>query len=397
MANEAQPLTGLRVLDIATLFAGPLAATMLGDFGADVIKVEHPRGDPARTHGPSKAGVPLWWKMLSRNKRAVTLNLSTIEGQDIFRQLAKTADVTIENFRPGTLERWGLGYDVLKGDNPRLVLARVTAFGQFGPLSRRPGFGTIAEAMSGFAAITGSPDGPPTLPPFGLADGIAGLTTAFAIMTALSARERTGVGQVIDMAIIEPILSILGPQPIIYDQLGVIQQRMGNRTTNNAPRNTYKTADGHWLAVSTSSLSVAVRVMQLVGHPEVTNEEWFSSGEGRAGHSDELDAMVAQWISARNSEEVLAAFEAADAAIAPVYTVADVMADPQYEALDSVTRVNDPDLGEVRMQNVLFRMSSTPGSIRWTGPGLGEHNAEVYSALGISPDAMTALREKNVL
>ena len=233
-------LQGLKVLDVATLFAGPLAATMLGDHGADVIKIEHPRGDPSRTHGAQRDGVGLWWKMLGRNKQAITLNLSSPEGQEVFRTLAADADVVIENFRPGTLERWGIGPEVLHEANPGLVLARVTGFGQFGPYSSRPGFGTLAEAMSGFAAITGEPDGPPTLPPFGLADGVAALTTSFGIMTALRAREQTGRGQVLDMAIIEPLLTVLGPQLIAYDQLGELQPRHGNRSSNNAPRNTYR-------------------------------------------------------------------------------------------------------------------------------------------------------------
>ena len=259
-------LSGLKVLDIATVFAGPMAATMLGDFGADVIKVEHPtKADSVRWHGASKDGVGLWWKIIGRNKRTITLYLGSPEGQEVLKQLVVDADVLIENFRPGTLERWGLSPEILHEINPGLVIARVTGFGQFGPYSSRPGFGTLAEAMSGFAAITGEPDGPPTLPPFGLADGIAGLTAAYAIMVALHSKNETGKGQVIDLAIIEPILTVLGPQIIAYDQLGEIQPRLGNRSSNNAPRNTYKTKDGSWLAISTSAQSVAERVMILVG------------------------------------------------------------------------------------------------------------------------------------
>ena len=267
--TTVRALEGIRVLDISTLFAGPLAATFLADFGADVLKIEHPRGDPARSHGHSKDGIGLWWKMLARNKKAITLYLGSPAGQEIFRELVKDADVVIENFRPGTLERWGLGYEQLSAINPRLVLARVTGFGQVGPYARRPGFGTLAEAMSGFAHMTGQPDGPPTLPPFGLADGIAALATAYAVLVALRARDAIGHGQVIDLAIIEPILTVLGAQPTVYDQLGVIQQRTGNRSSNNAPRNTYRTADDKWLAVSTSAQSVAERVLRLVGRPEL--------------------------------------------------------------------------------------------------------------------------------
>ncbi len=241
------PLAGLRVLDLATLFAGPLAATLLGDYGAEVIKVEHPhRPDPSRGHGPAKNGIGLWWKLLGRNKKTLTLDLSHPEGRDVLLRLAAGADVVIENFRPGTLERWGLGWDELSAANPRLVLARVTGFGQFGPYARRPGFGTLAEAMSGFAAITGEPDGPPTLPPFGLADAIAAMATSYAVMAALHGRAATGRGQVIDLALIEPMLTVLGPQPLWYDQLGHVQPRTGNRSANVAPRNTYRTADGSW-------------------------------------------------------------------------------------------------------------------------------------------------------
>ena len=249
-SSAGPALAGLRVLDVSTLFAGPMAATMLGDFGADVVKVEHPRGDPVRTHGASKDGVGLWGKVVGRNKRGITLNLSDAAGQEVFRRLAAGADVVIENFRPGTLERWGLGYEELSRDNPGLVLVRVTGFGQFGPYSSRPGFGTLAEAMSGFAAITGEPDGPPTLPPFGLADGISALTAAYATLAALRARDATGRGQVVDLAISEPILTVVGPQPTVYDATGQVQQRTGNRSANNAPRNTYRTRDGRWVAVA---------------------------------------------------------------------------------------------------------------------------------------------------
>ncbi|GHA98560.1 CoA transferase [Streptomyces tendae] len=397
-ASAPAPLTGLRVLDLATLFAGPLAATMLGDFGAEVIKVEHPtRPDPSRGHGPSKDGVALWWKLLGRNKRTITLDLSKPAGRTTLLRLAATADVVVENFRPGTLEKWDLGWDELSAVNPRLVLTRVTGFGQFGPYARRPGFGTLAEAMSGFAAMTGEPDAPPTLPPFGLADSIAALATAYAVMTALAARERTGEGQVVDMAIIEPILTVLGPQPLWYDQLGHVQPRTGNRSQNNAPRNTYRTADGTWVAVSTSAQSVAERVMRLVGRPELIDEPWFATGADRARHTDVLDAAVGDWIARHTRADVLAAFEKAEAAIAPVQDVRDVMADPQYQALDTVTTVDDPELGPLRMQNVLFRLSATPGAIRWAGRPHGADTEEVLTGLGLTPADVKELREEGVV
>ncbi|MFI9805280.1 CaiB/BaiF CoA transferase family protein [Streptomyces sp. NPDC052301] len=398
MSTTTPPLSGLRVLDLATLFAGPMAATLLGDFGAEVIKVEHPRRpDPSRGHGPAKHGIGLWWKVLGRNKRTVTLDLSAPGGRATLLRLAATADVVVENFRPGTLEKWELGWPELSAANPQLVLARVTAFGQFGPSAHRPGFGTLAEALSGFAAITGEPDAPPTLPPFGLADSIAGLATAYAVLTALAARERTGAGQVVDMAIIEPILSVLGPHPTWYDQLDYVQERTGNRSANNAPRNTYRTADGAWVAVSTSAQSVAERVMRLVGRPDLIAEPWFATGADRAAHADVLDAAVGSWIAARPRTEVLAAFEKAEAAAAPVQDVRDVLEDPQYQALDTITTVPDPELGPLRMQNVLFRLSETPGAIRWAGRPHGADTDAVLTELGLTAADIAALRAEGAL
>src|SRR6188472_437131 len=272
------PLGGIRVVEAATLFAAPIAGMLLGDYGADVIKIEHPtRPDPARGHGPSKNGAGLWFKALARNKRLATLDLSKPEGRAIFLRLAERSDVVIENFRPGTLERWGLGWDELAAVNPRLVLARVSGFGQTGPYANRPGFGTLAEAMSGFAALNGEPDGPPLLPPLALADGVAGLATAFAIMVALRAREATGEGQVIDTSLVEPLMTLLGPQLTAFDLLGELQPRTGNRSTHNAPRNVYRTADGTWVAVSASATSVAERVIRLVGRADLVGEPWFAT------------------------------------------------------------------------------------------------------------------------
>jgi crotonobetainyl-CoA:carnitine CoA-transferase CaiB-like acyl-CoA transferase len=392
------PLAGVRVLDVATLFAGPLAATFLGDFGAEVTKIEHPRRpDAARSHGPAKDGVNLWWKTLGRNKRAMTLDLSAPEGAELLLRLVADADVLIENFRPGTLERWGLSWERLAGVNPRLVLARVTAFGQTGPYASRPGFGSLAEAMSGFAALTGEPDGPPTLPPFGLADGIAALATAYAVMAALREAERTGRGQVVDLAIIEPILMLLGGQITAYDQLGVVQERVGNRSVNNAPRNVYRSRDGVWLAVSTSSQSIAERVMRLVGRPDVIERDWFATGHDRALHADELDAAVGGWIGARSADEVVAAFEEAQAAIARVDDVRGVLADPQYRALGTVQRVPDDELGSVAMQNVLFRLSATPGEIRWAGRPHGADTDAVLEELGVSAAERERLRAEGIV
>jgi crotonobetainyl-CoA:carnitine CoA-transferase CaiB-like acyl-CoA transferase len=398
MAEPTGPLAGVRVIDASTLFAGPMAAMFLGDLGADVVKIEHPaRPDAARTHGPARNGVGLWWKTLGRNKRAATLDLSRPEGAVLLLRLAERADVLIENFRPGTLERWGLGPDELHAANPRLVISRVTAFGQFGPLAKQPGFGSIAEAMSGFAAITGEPDGPPTLPPLGLADGIAALATSFAVTAALRSAEATGRGQVVDVAIIEPILMLLGAQITTYDQLGQLQQRLGNRSANNAPRNVYRTADGEWVAVSTSSQSIADRVIRLVGRPDLVEQPWFATGRQRAEHADELDDAVAAWIAARPTADVLAAFEAAEAAIGPVYDVRGVMSDPQYAALGTVRTVEDEELGPVKMQNVLARLSATPGSIRWAGRPHGADTSGVLAEIGVDAAELAELREKGIV
>lgn len=402
MSNEQKhqfpaALDGLKVLDLATLFAGPHLATNLGDFGADVIKVEHPVGDPVRRHGHSKDGEPLWWKSLARNKKSITLNLSKPKGAEILKKLASDADVIVENFRPGTLERWGIGWETLSALNPRLIMVRVTGFGQTGPYARRPGFGTLAESMSGFAHITGEEDGPPTLPPFGLADGICAMTGTWAVAFALLERHRSGKGQMIDMALYEPILAVLGPQPTAYDQLGVIQNRSGNRSINNAPRNTYRTRDDKWLAISTSGDNIARRVMTLVGHPEVISEPWFQTGRGRAEHADELDAMVGGWIVRHTADEVIRAFEEAEAAVAPIYSVADVMTDPHFLHRQTIVQVPDEKLGQVKMQDVPARLSRTPGRIRWAGPALGAHNDDVYASLGLSAKDLSALAEEGVI
>lgn len=391
-------LGNLKVVETATLFAGPIASMLLADFGADVIKVEHPKvPDPARGHGPSKDGVGLWFKSLGRNKQAVTIDLSKSEGAQILLKLVKDADVLIENFRPGTLERWGLGWDVLHAHNPQLILARVTAFGQTGPYSDRPGFGTLAEAMSGFAAVTGEPDGPPTLPPFGLADSIAAFATAFAVMTAVHQRELTGLGQVIDMAIMEPILMSMGAPITAYDQLGFVQPRLGNRSSNNAPRNTYLTGSGDWVAISTSSQQIAERVMHLVGRPRFIEEPWFATGRGRAEHVEELDVAVGEWIASRSTSEVVAAFEQAQAAVAVVNDIRGVMNDPQYQHRGTIHTITDSQLGPMKMQNVLFKLSETPGEIQWTGRSHGADTDEVLAGLGYSDTEIANLRGEGVI
>ncbi|MGI8415057.1 MAG: CaiB/BaiF CoA transferase family protein, partial [Nakamurella sp.] len=385
-------LSGLRVIDASTLFAGPMTAMHLGDLGAEVVKVEHPRRpDPARGHGPEKDGQNIWSKTLGRNKRTVQIDLSTAPGAGAFRRLAACADVVIENFRPDTLERWGLGYSSLSAENQGLVLARVTGFGQIGPYRRRPGFGTLAEAMSGFAAATGEPDGPPTLPPFGLADGIASLATAFAVMTALYRRAQSGRGQVIDVAIVEPIMAMLGPQISRWDLLGTTAPRLGNRSGNNAPRNTYRTSDGQWVAVSTSTQSIAERVLRLVGRPELIDEPWFAAGHSRAEHADELDDAVGGWIADRTRAEVVAAFEQAEAAVAPIYTPCDIVADPHFQQLGTIRRVQDEDFGELAMQGPLFRLSDGDAPTRFSGRDPGVDTRAVLTELGYTDDQLAEL------
>jgi crotonobetainyl-CoA:carnitine CoA-transferase CaiB-like acyl-CoA transferase len=335
--------------------------------------------------------------MVGRNKRTVGLYLGSPEGAEVFRKLARTADVVVENFRPGTLERWGLGYDVLSADNPGLILLRVTGFGQSGPYSKRAAFGTLVESMSGFAHLTGQPDGPPTLPAFGLADSIAGMAGAAAVSMALYRRERDGKGQEIDLDLLSPIMTAVGPGVIYADQLGIDQERTGNRSTFNAPRNTYRTKDGQWVAISTSAGSIAQRVLELVGHPEVTEEPWFATGRERAQHADLLDTYVGDWIAQRTRDEVTAAFEEAGAAVAPIYRPSDLLADPQVQALDMITTVDDPALGPMRMQNVVWRMGRTPGRIRSTGRRLGQDTDEVLADAGLSEDEVAALRERGVV
>jgi crotonobetainyl-CoA:carnitine CoA-transferase CaiB-like acyl-CoA transferase len=393
------PLAGIRVLDVSTVLAGPLAAQVLGDYGADVIKIEHPlRGDAFRTHGTVVDGHGLWWKIVARNKRCIGLYLGHPDGADIFKRLVADADVLVENFRPGTLEKWGLGPDVLQAINPKLVIARVTGFGQVGPYAHRPGFGTLAEAMSGFAALTGEPDGPPTLPPMGLADTLAGLTTVAAVMMALYDRDvRQRPGQTVDVSLLRPMAMAVGPGPTVYARTGTLQPRTGNRSASNAPRNTYRSADGRWLAISTSATPIAERVMRLVGHPEVISEQWFATASGRVAHGDLLDAMVADWIAARTAAEVTAAFEAADAAVAPVYTAADLAADEHVVATGMLRSMVDDDLGELLMPEVLFDMSDTPGAVRFTGRGLGADTQDVLSELGLDAASVGALREQGVV
>ena len=393
------PIEGLRVIDASTVIAGPTIGMLMGDFGADVIKVEHPRGDPLRETGYQKDGVGLWFKMANRNKRGITLNFNTARGQEIFKSLILSADVVIENFRTGTMEKWGLGWEDLRNINPKLVMVRVTGFGQTGPYKNRPGFGTIAEAFSGFASVTGEADGPPTLPNFGLADGIAAAYGTFATMFALYHRDaKGGNGQYIDLSIYEPLFQVLGPQPLQFDQLGIIQQRLGNRSKNNAPRNTYRTRDGHWVAISTNTPKIVKRDLTLSGGKDVAEDPRFQTPQDRVAHIDEVDGIVAAWIGRHDLQFVLEEFEKAEAAVGPAYNIGQIFQDPQYRARADIIEVSDEDLGPIKMANAFPFMSETPAEIRHAGPRKGQHNRDILvGELGISEQELAELEKNDVI
>jgi crotonobetainyl-CoA:carnitine CoA-transferase CaiB-like acyl-CoA transferase len=396
--QSPKALEGLKVIDTATLLAGPLIATLLGDYGADVVKVEHPKGDALRGFGWVKDGVSLWWLFVNRNKACVTLSLSHPTGAELLKELVADADVLIENFRPGTMERWGLGWDVLSAINPRLVMVRVTGFGQTGPYSARPGYGTLAESMSGFAHLNGYPDGPPTLPPLALADGVAACVGAFSTLAALRHRDATGVGQVIDQAIYEPLFWMFGTTALAYDQLGLIPGRTGNRTPMTVPRNSFQANDGRWFGLSAASQSVAERVVRLVGREDMVEEDWFADHTGRLAHQDEVEDAIAAWVAKRSSDEVAAAFEAVGAAIAPMYTIADIMDDPHYAARETICRVEHETLGPVRVPGLVSGLMSTPGAVRHLGRSPGADNEAVYAGrLRHSEGEIAAWREAGAI
>jgi formyl-CoA transferase len=394
------PLEDVRVLDVATVIGGPGAATRLADFGADVIKVEHPvTGDTTRAFGWRVAGVALWWKHLSRNKRPITLRLSDRRGRDLLLRLVDGADVLIESFRPGTMERWGLGPEELLARNPRLVMLRISGFGQTGPYARRPGFGTLAESLSGFVHMNGQEDGPPLLPPIAMADEVAALLGAFAVMVALHYRDRTdGTGQVIDQSLFEGLFGMTGPLALAYDRLGLVTGRHGGRLPYVAPRNSYRTSDDRWVAVSGTSQSVADRIFAAIERPELAGDPRFATNEARLDNVEELDRILAEWIGAHTLQEVMAAFEAHEAAASPIYDVQQIFADMQYRARDTLVRVEDKELGDVILPDVQPRLSKTPGHHRHAGLSLGAANQEVLiGELGLTEEELTPLREDGVV
>lgn len=395
------PLNGVRVVDASTMLAAPLAAQILGDFGADVIKVEHPkRPDPLRGHGVHVNGHSLWWKQVARNKRSIAIDLSQEAGARLFLDLMGSTDVLIENFRPGTLDRWGLDWETMHAANPDLIVLRITGFGQTGPYANRAGFGTIVEAMSGFAAITGEPDGPPLLPPFGLADSTAGVVGAGAVAMALYHRAaHGGSGQEIDLSLLAPIISSMGIGPAIYQATGQLQPRYGNLGDGGtAPRNLYKTADGEWVALSAAAHSVAERVLTVVGHQEVIHEPWFSTNAGRWEHVEELDGYVRGWIAQRSQATVIETFAEAGAAIGPVYSAKDIVADPHVRAAEMLVPVKDEDIGEMLQNAPLFKLSQTPGSIRFLGTSFASATVEIlHGEMGLARETIDELRAGGVI
>lgn len=393
-------LEGLRVLDFATLAAAPLAATYLGEFGAEVIKIEQPNGgDPIRTWGAQRNDVGLMWKSVSRNKRSVTLDLRVAEGQELLRRLAATADVVVTNTRPQTLRKWGLDYASLRAVNEQMVMLHITGFGLTGPKSERPGFGTLGEAMSGFAHITGEAHGPPTLPPFMLADGVASLNAAYAVMMALYHRDvHGGPGQLIDINLVDPLTRLLEQTLLSYDQLGTVAQRAGNRWDISAPRNTYRTADDKWLAMSGSSPALALRVFRAIGRNDLISDAEFSDPQRRLARAAEVDDVVAAWVSKQTLAEAMAVFDAEQVAAAPVYDITDLLKDEQLRHREVFVPVADDDLGTMTVQAPVPRFSEAQGRVSHLGPRLGEHNAEVYGQLlGLSDNDIDDLHSRGVL
>ena len=399
--TKGQPLHGVRILDIATMSAGPMAATFLGDFGADVIKVEHPEmGDHVRAFGKRKAGKSVLWKSVGRNKRAMTLDLKSADGQAVLKDLVAEADVVVENFRPGTLERWNLGYDQLSAVNPSIVMLRTTGFGQDGPYAGFAGFGTLAEAMSGFASITGTPDTPPLLPQFALADAICAVFGALGIMVALRARDADPErrGQVVDASICEAMTRLLEGIFLDYDQFGDIRQRHGNRLPDAAPRGAYETAEpGKYVALSGSAQPIALRLLRAVGRPELCDDPRFATNAARVRNADELDGIIADWMKRRTRDEALAALRDAQVAAGPVYDAADVFADPHFAAREMMIEMPDPDFGRIKLHNVMPRLSRTAGAVRHAGREKGADTDDILHALGRSADEIARLRGRGVI
>jgi crotonobetainyl-CoA:carnitine CoA-transferase CaiB-like acyl-CoA transferase len=394
------PLDGLRVLDLSTMIAAPVAASMLADYGAEVVKLERPvSGDFVRRFGAQKQGEGLYWKSLSRNKTSVAVDLHSPEAQALLRKWIPQFDVLIENFRPGTLERWGLSPTLLREVSPHLIILRVTAYGQTGPYSERPGFGTLAEAMTGLAAVSGFPDRPPLLPSVPLADIMAGQLGAAAVLAALNRRRVTGDGDCIDLAIYESALKLVELNVLEYDQLGVEQQRSGNRIGSVAPRGSYECYDHQWLALSGSTQPVAERVLRTIGGEGLVRDPRFATNSERVQHSDELDDLISAWCKTRDRESAISEFTRMGCAVGPLETVESMLVNPQVVARGSITSVPDTNLGEVRMANIYPQFESGKCRIRSTGPAaVGQHTDDVLRRdLGLSTKQLRTLHSMGVL
>lgn len=398
--KQKKPLQGVRVIDAGNMVAAPFSTVLLADFGADVIKIEHPKyGDGQRKLEPIKDGIPLWWKTIARNKRCVTLDLSKPEGAAVFKDLVRPADVVAENYRPGTLERWGLAYDELKAVNSRIILLRISGFGQTGPHRDRPGFGRIAEAMSGLTNLIGDPDGPPMSPGYPLGDLVAGLFGAFAIMMALYHRDqRQGEGQVIDLALYESIFRLLDFDPIQYDHLQTLHTRTGTRVSYVAPSSMFRTRDGKYITLAASTQSIWLRLCRAMDRADLVSDPKFMENTARVEHSEEINGIVSDWIGQQSRQEVETCFNKNEVAYSPVYDMEDVFRDEQYLAREALVRVPDEELGEAVVQNVVPKFSKTPGSVDHLGPRKGQHNDEIYCGeLGYSSDKIKRLQEAGVI
>ena len=395
-----RPLRGIRVIDAATLAAGPMAATFLGEFGAEVIKVEQPGiGDPLRTWGAQKDEIGLFWKSVSRNKQCVTLDLRSSAGQELFHDLLEVSDVVVVNNRPSALNKWGLDYESVHRRHPEIVMLHVTGYGLGGPKSDRPGFGTLAEAMSGFAHVTGQPDGPPTLPPFFLADGVAAQSAAAAVMVALYRRDlHGGGGQLVDVNLIEPLARLVEPSTLAYSHLGTVQGRVGNLLPASAPRNAYRTCDRQWVALSSASPNIARRLFQAIGRPDLENDPDYADPISRQRNAVALDVIVSGWIEERTLSEVMGVFEQAEVAAAPVYDAPQLLADEHQQSRGTFVTMDDPDLGTMTVQAPVAQLSESPGGIDYLGRTLGADNDAVFGGLlGLNTERLTALRSAGTI
>jgi formyl-CoA transferase len=397
------PLAGITVIDCGQVVAGPTIAMILGDFGAEVIKVENPQGgDQGRYFGRSKNGIPLTWKQLSRNKKTITLSLSKPAGQALFcRLVEKTkADVLIESFRAGTFEKWNLGYERLRALSPGLTMVRVSGFGQTGPYKDRPGFGTLAEAMSGFAHITGEPDGPPTLPAFALGDTVSALYATIGVMLCLYRRDakKSGRGQCIDVSLLESLYTMLSGHAVAYDQLGLPGKRTGSRTSGSAPRNVYRTKDDRWIAIAGSTQALTERLFREMGRPDLIADPRFSTNRERLANVEALDEIVGGWVRTRTQAECIDQLVKAEVAVAPVADFKQLAEDPHLVARKTLAAIDDPDLGKLRMPDVLPKLSETPGRIRFAGLPMGVHNKEIYiERLGLTESELDQLKADGVV